>query len=198
MFGSVGIDKITEPDGSYGGLAYNEAGKSKWKSDLLGVPVWLHNPLTKTLTRAISSADYRAAARDVQKVSNNLTEADNSKAWTIFLVSPYRYDEKVLQEWYQERRRNNPSDTEMGPITAFQDSRLRIKFISVPMMTDDNIVYFFRQGSVLRCKQKRTVARDTLLTEKVVGQLLIKFTMYLQYQYKCNMRCHTGWVRGTG
>lgn len=195
--GPLGIDKITEPDTAYGGLGYKACGTSPWKSDVLGVPVYLNNPITKTLTRAIASSDYRAIGRDVQKVNSNLTSMDNSKDWTILLVSPYRYDEKVLAEWREERRRNSPTDVEAGPIEAFKDSRLRLKFVSVPMLEDDNIVYFYRDSAIKRCQQRAMVPRDTLITEKIPGEFLVKWTMYMMYQYRCDMRCHTGWIRGT-
>ena len=91
--GPDGIDIITEPDGDYGGRNYKDLGEAKWKSDLLGVPPYLANPLTKDYgSTAISSANIRAAARDLQKMSSNLTKVDPRKAWTNFLVSPARYE----------------------------------------------------------------------------------------------------------
>ena len=144
----------------------------------------------------VTKEDYRAAARDVQKMYNNLTTVDNSKPWTIFLVSPNRYDNGVLKDWFTERRRNSPEDVEMGPTRAFQDSVLRIRFMSIPALEDDNITYFFQQGTVLRAMQRRIAPARMISVEKAYGQNLVKFTMRVKYQYRCDQRWCTGWIKG--
>ena len=195
--GPDGIDVITNPNTSYGGLGYTECGVATWKSDLLGVNPYLWNPLTKDKGAvSITKDDYRAAARDIQKQYSNLTNIDNSKPWTYFWVSPNRYDNGVLKEWYTERRRTTPEDTEMGPTREFQDSVLRIRFKSVPMIENDNIVYFFAQGAILRAMQRRRTPAQSLMVEKAYGQNLVKFTMRQKYQYRSDARWQTGWIKG--
>ena len=194
--GPDGIDVITEPDGSYGGIGYQELGEAKWKSDLLGVRPYLWNPLTRDYgSTPITLANIRSAARDLQKMSSNLTKVDPRKAWTVFAVSPLRY-EWLVQEWFKNRRITNPADVEMGPTAELKDSVLRIKFISVPMMTDDNIIYFWQTGVILRAMQRRMTPRQALLVEKVPRQHLITFSNLYEYQFVCSMPVMTGWLKG--
>ena len=96
----------------------------------------------------------------------------------------------------KNRRVTSSSDTELGATDELKDSVLRIKFISVPMMQDDNIVYFFQTGVILRAMQTRMTPRDALFVEKVPRQNMITFSNRYEYQYVCNLRVMTGWLKG--
>ena len=196
--GPDGIDVITEPDSEYAGIKYDQLGTSDWKSDLMGMTVPLWNPLHKDLgSSPITREHYVNAATDLQKMSNTLITVDADKPWTYFVVSTNRYNNGVLKEWFANRRVNSSTDTEMTPTEEYMDSVHRIKFLVSPLMTNDNITYFFQGGSIKRAAQRKRTPADNLVVEKAYGRRRLKISMREQYQYRTDQRWCTGWIKGT-
>jgi len=207
-----GIDVITEPDTTYGNLAYNALRQADWYSDLMGVYPELWNPLYKKLTVPISLQHIFAAADDVRKMDQFTERPDPQKPWVIVLMTRNRLTRML--EWPTmasgfkgddssstvndgPRRRNNPTDTELGATDEFVHSRLRIKFRSDPNMTDDKKIYFFKEGVIKKRMQYEQNFGDMIEITRSYNQPILKVVAEFEYQYLCTQRVSTGFIETT-
>ena len=172
-----------------------------YESDLIGGRQEIWQPLTRDKgADAITYEDITDAATDIWKgMDRDIESPDPSMGWICFVMSTKRYNNSPMMDRFEDqRRRTSSDDSTIGPSRALVDERLGAKFIGDPQLREDDIIYFWYEGAIKHCMQRRRSYKQMMKLNRVsYNQDRILIPMEIEYNYATDMRHLTGWLKST-